>query len=70
MEYKGRILVEDASGCRFEIHEFCRWRFLSRVAVFKFDTGEPIVRLDADTFAITTTGEALVRVTGSAFDQH
>lgn len=61
MEYAGNILVEDASGCRFNVYEFVAWRFLSRVARFELDTGEAVDRLDPDTFVIRNTGEALTR---------
>lgn len=62
MKYIGRIPVEDASGCRFELHEFRAWRLLSPTTVFRLDTGEAVVRVDANTFVITSTGEGLVRV--------
>lgn len=63
MEYAGYIQVEDASGCPFRLYEYRARRFLSRVVTFKLDTGEAVRRVDADTFVITSTGEALVRST-------
>jgi hypothetical protein len=62
VEYAGHIVVEDASGCRFEVHEYRHRRLLSRVATYTLDTGEPLNRVDAETFVIATTGESLVRV--------
>lgn len=62
MEYTGCILVEDASGCRFEVREYRKRRLLTRVAIFELETGEQVHRLDADTFVITRTGEGLVRI--------
>lgn len=62
MEYAGFIPVEDASGCRFKVHQFSGRRFFSRVARFELETGEAVDRIDADTFIITATGEGLVRV--------
>ena len=62
MKYAGRIRVEDASGCRFDIHEYREWRLLTRVAKFRLDTGETVRPLDANTFVINGTGEHLVRV--------
>ena len=60
--YSGHILVEDASGARFYVHEYHgRWTFL-RARRYMLDTGEPVRRLDADTFVIEKTGERLVRV--------
>ena len=61
MEYAGCILVEDASGCRFEVHEYLAWRFLSRISRFKLDTGEVVERIDSNNFEISGTGERLVR---------
>ena len=59
MEYVGRILVEDASGSRFEVHQFRTRRLLSRVIRFALDTGEEVQRLDARTFVIAGTREPL-----------
>lgn len=60
--YNGKIAVEDASGARFELHEFLCWRFLKRVVVFQLETGEDARRVDDNTFQLTHTGERLVRV--------
>ncbi|MFL6733037.1 MAG: hypothetical protein ACJ8EH_01950 [Sphingomicrobium sp.] len=62
MEYVGRILVEDASGCRFEIHQYRERRLLSRVTRFALDTGEEVQRLDANTFLIASTRETLALI--------
>lgn len=60
--YSGRILVEDASGARFYVHEYRGRRTFFRTRRYMLDTGEPVRRLDARTFIIEKTGEALVRV--------
>ena len=60
--YSGRILVEDASGARFYVHEYHGRRTFFRTQRYMLDTGEPVRRLDADTFMIEKTGERLVRV--------
>ncbi len=62
MKYVGRILVEDASGCRFEVHEFSKRSLFADVRSFTLDTGEVLSLVDANTFLIRTTGERLVRV--------
>lgn len=62
MEYVGRILVEDASGCRFDIHQYRKRRLLFRVTKFALDTGEEVQRLDANTFVIASTREPLILV--------
>lgn len=64
MRYEGRIIVEDADGCRFEIHEYrSRWSFWP-ARRFVLETGEPVNRINFDNYVIATTGEALVRVVG------
>lgn len=65
MKYAGRIRVEDASGCRFDVHEYRERRLLTMVAKFRLDTGETVHLLDANTFVINGTGEHLVRVDGN-----
>jgi hypothetical protein len=60
--YSGRILVEDASGARFWVHEYRGRRTFLRVNRYILDTGEPVRRIDANSFAIVATGETLVRV--------
>lgn len=62
VKYVGRILVEDASGCRFEVHEYSKRSLLADVRSFALDTGEVVNLVDANTFLIETTGERLVRV--------
>jgi len=62
VKYAGRILVEDASGCRFDVHEYRERRLLARVARYRLDTGEAVQALDQNTFVIKGTGEHLVRV--------
>lgn len=62
MKYVGRILVEDASGCRLEIHHYQERRLIGFASMYRFDTGEPVLRLDSETFVIASTGERLRRV--------
>lgn len=62
LRYAGRIPVEDASGCRFDVHEYRERRLLSRITTFRLDTGETVQMLDANTFVINATGEHLVRI--------
>lgn len=62
MKYVGRILVEDASGCRFEVHEFSERSLFADVRTFTLDTGEVVSLVDANTFLIRATGERLARV--------
>lgn len=65
MEYAGRITVEDASGSRFQIHEFRGRRFLSRIRRFVLDTGQRVKRIDFENYEVAVTGEKLVRIDGS-----
>jgi hypothetical protein len=60
--YSGGILVEDASGSRFYVHEYRGRRTFLRGRRYMLDTGEPVRRVDSSTFVIETTGERLVRV--------
>jgi hypothetical protein len=60
--YSGRILVEDASGARFYVHEYRGRRTFLRVRRFMLDTGEQVRRVDARSFVIAATGERLTRV--------
>lgn len=62
MKYIGRILVEDASGCRFDVHEYSKRSLLAHVRIFTLDTGEVLSLVDTNTFLIRTTGERLIRV--------
>ena len=63
MRYKGNILVEDAVGCRFELHEYRERRLLLMIRRYMLDTGETVHRINKDTFRIMGTGEVMVRVT-------
>jgi hypothetical protein len=60
--YAGRILVEDADGSRFYVHEYRGRRTFFRTKRYVLDTGEPVRRLDERTFVIERTGERLARV--------
>ena len=60
--YSGHILVEDASGARFYVHEYRGRRTFFRASRYMLDTGEPVRRIDSKTFEIMTTGEQLTRV--------
>jgi hypothetical protein len=60
--YLGRILVEDATGARFYVHEYRGRRTFLRVRRYMLDTGEPVRRVDAHSFVIEATGEKLTRV--------
>ena len=60
--YTGRILVEDASGARFYVHEYRGRRTFRSVRRYMLDTGEQVRRIDANCFAIVATGETLIRV--------
>lgn len=60
--YSGRILVEDASGARYYVHEYHGRRTFLRVRRYMLDTGEVVRRLDRRTFVIVETGEPLKRV--------
>ena len=60
--YSGRILVEDATGARFYVHEYRGRRTFLPVRRYMLDTGEPVRRVDGTCFAIVATGEKLIRV--------
>ncbi len=62
MDYAGRVIVEDASGARFQIHEYRGRRLFAQVRQFVLDTGEPVKRVDSDHYEVATTGQRLVRV--------
>ena len=62
LEYAGSLIVEDASGCRFQLYEFRGRRFLRPVRRFELDTGEAVQRVDFDNYVVAKTGETLVRV--------
>lgn len=65
MDYAGRVIFEDASGARFQIHEYRGRRFFAQVRQFVLDTGEPVKRVDCDHYEVPTTGKRLVRVGSS-----
>jgi len=60
--YSGHILVEDASGTRFYVHQYRGRRTLLRTTRYMLDTGESVRRVDDRNFVIEKTGETLVRV--------
>jgi hypothetical protein len=57
------IRVEDASGAQFELHEFLARGLIRSTRVFELDTGEAVRLVDADTFALASTGEPFLRIT-------
>ena len=62
--YFGRVLVEDASGARFYVHEYRGRRMVLPVKRYMLDTGEQVRRIDGKSFEIVATGERLIRVAG------
>jgi hypothetical protein len=62
MHYAGRLTVEDASGARFQIHEYRGRHLFRHVRRFVLQTGEPVNRLDFDHYEVARTGEKLVRI--------
>jgi hypothetical protein len=60
--YSGRVLVEDASGSRFYVHEYRGRRMILPFRRYMLDTGEQVRRIDDGTFEIVATRERLVRV--------
>ena len=60
--YSGRILVEDADGSRFYVHEYRGRRTFLLTKRYMLETGEQVQRVDARTFEIVRTGERLTRV--------
>jgi len=60
--YSGRILVEDATGARFYVHEYRGRRTFLRVRRYMLDTGETVRREGPRAFVIVATGERLMRV--------
>jgi hypothetical protein len=60
--YSGRILVEDASGARFYVHEYRGRRMIMPRKRYMLDTGEAVRQVDRGTFEIVPTGERLVRI--------
>lgn len=63
--YVRSILVLDASGAQFQVHEFLVrervFNFIRKHRRFRLDTGEPAEEVDPHTFRLTSTGETLVR---------
>jgi hypothetical protein len=59
--YRGRILVEDASGARFWVNEYRGRRTFLRVKRYVLDNGEAVSVVDDNTFEILRTGERLLR---------
>ena len=62
MDYAGRITVENASGVRFQLHEFRGRRFFKVERRYRLETGEAVRRLDFDHYIVAKTGETLVRL--------
>jgi hypothetical protein len=62
VEYAGSLVVENASGARFQLHEFRGQRYFREARDFMLDTGEPVKRIDFDNYVVAATGEMLVRV--------
>ena len=60
------ILVEDADGAQFQLHEYLVSKsffgLARKVKRFELDTGEQAQCIDEDTFALIATGERLRRV--------
>jgi hypothetical protein len=62
VEYVGPIVVEDASGARFHIHEYRARRLFKLTGRFVLETGDLVKRIDLDNYVVEKTGEPLVRV--------
>jgi hypothetical protein len=62
MNYAGRLTVEDASGARFQIHEYRGRHLFRQVRRFVLQTGESVRRVDFDHYEIARTGKRLVRI--------
>ena len=64
--YVRSILVEDASGAQFQVHEFLLhervFDYIRKRRHFELDTGEVAEPLDANTFRVKETGEPLMLV--------
>lgn len=61
-KYVRSIRVEDASGARFEMHEYRSDSFMMRGRRFQLDTGESAQLMNDNTFKLVLTGEILVRI--------
>jgi hypothetical protein len=66
VEYVGSLIVEDASGARFQLHEYRGTRFFKRVRDFVLDTGDRVKWVDVNRYQIVATGEMLRRVSAPA----
>ena len=62
MDYAGRIIVESATGVRYQVHEYRGRRLFRLVRRFVLETGQRVQRLDFDNYIVTRTGEPLCRV--------
>jgi hypothetical protein len=60
--YAGYIVVADAEGSRFRVHEFRGQHFFSFKRRFRLSSGEKVRRIDFDNYEVARTGERLVRV--------
>lgn len=71
-KYVRTILVEDASGAQFQMHEYLRrervFRYLRKRQCFRLDTGEPAEIADANTFRLISTGETMMRCGIGSFE--
>lgn len=61
-EYVRSITVEDASGARYEVHEFRADSFLLGGRRFQLDNGEGVQLMSDNTFKVVLTGEVLVPI--------
>jgi hypothetical protein len=62
LEYAGRITVENATGARYQVHEYRGRRLFKLVRRFVLETGQRVQRLDFDNYVVAQTGEPLSRV--------
>jgi len=62
------LVVEDARGARFPVHEFKCRRLLGWASRFELDSGEEAARVDGKTFSVVGTGERLELVEPSQAD--
>jgi len=64
--YVRSVLVEDASGAQFQVHEFLLrervFDYIRKRRHFELDTGEIAEPVDAKTFRLKATGEPLMLV--------
>jgi hypothetical protein len=59
------IPIRDRNGDQLTVYEFHDGRFLRKVRRLKLCTGELVVRIDENTFAVSRTGEKLSRITAT-----